>query len=149
MSPEKYWLTAFEPLGALACNATVLVRNLKSKVFVSQDKATGNPTALSFGTIQTVAFGVRYRMDFYMHPNFRHQNQELFLGHVLRHLNYAKKMAMTTVSFSALHGKEVDNSLARCVIFEELDLQETKVATTNMEGYLLEFPDVYQGKFNL
>ena len=149
MSSDKYWVSAFEPMGALACNAEVLVRNLKRRVFVSQDKATGTPTALSFAAVQAVAFGTKYRIDFYVHPNFKHQNPELFLEHVLCHLNYAKEMAKTAVSFSALHGKEVDNSLARRVIFQQLGLQETKVAATNIELHLVEVPDVHQGKSNL
>ena len=120
-----------------------------SRVFVSQDKTTGNPTALSFAAVQAVSFGTKYRMDFYAHPNFKHQNPELFLGHVLRHLNYAKEKATTAVSFSALHGKEVDNSIARRVIFDQLGIQETKVAATNIELHLVEVPDVHQGKSNL
>ena len=84
-----------------------------------------------------------------MHPNFKHQNPELFLGHVLRHLNYAKDMAKAAVSFTALHSKEVDNSIERRVIFDQLGLQETKVAARKMELNLVEVPDVHQGKSNL
>lgn len=151
MSPEKYWITAFEPLGALACNAKVLIHNIGSRVFMSFDRISGQPTALSFGVGQAVKFGVRYRMDFYVHPDFLKRSAGLFMAHVLRQLVYvpetaaAKSAAASGISFSALHGKQVDSSLVRRVVFKDFGLKPTEIATTDTDGYLVEAPDAVLG----
>jgi hypothetical protein len=104
MSPEKYWITAFEPMGALPCNAKILVRNIGARVFLSVDRKTGRPAALSFGGAQAVRIGVRYEMDFYVHPDFAARDSvvKLLASHALRQIEYVPEAAEMLASSSLL-----------------------------------------------
>lgn len=104
MSPEKYWITAFEPMGALACNAKILVRNIGARVFLSVDRKTGRPAALSFAGAQAVKFGVRYRMDFYVHPDFASRDSvvKFMASHALRQIQYVPEASELLASSSSL-----------------------------------------------
>ena len=141
MSPDGYWIMCFEPMGALACNAEMITQNPWTTTFVSIDAVMQRPTAISFGTCERISFGLRYRIDFYYHPDFTHESQNLFLGHFLKNLIHVNQFWKGNVNIESFHDKIFDRSEAERVLFDELGISRASYQYSENTCLLVEWPD--------
>ena len=141
MSPDGYWVLSFEPMGALACNAQIVTRNLCATVFASFDQASGRPMAVSFGTPINIPLGLKHRMDFYFHQDFAKRGQDLYIAHYLKQLVYVNQFWKGNVSFSGLHCQEFDNSRVKMVLHNELNFAVPAEEDTEKPCLLVDHPD--------